>query len=316
MTWENIHGDGWLNSAHREDRESLAEAWSGAVREVPDLFEYVYRLRHADGTYRHCELRAAPIREDGAVVEWVGACTDVEERWRRDRRRVVLARAAAAVTESARASDAFAALSRVIVPTLADQCGIYLFPESALWRDGDPITVRRVAALTRDGLPPATAPYRSETIPEDSAFARAVRERRPVHVSFEPGATPGYAAVSAIRPWLDRAGAHSGVIVPVFVDGAVAAVITSYVCGRRDPVDGAAMSLMRELLELAHAPLSHAMEFQRTSVSPWRSSGACSARRRRSGGCASRRATSRARPPPRSAATGTTRSSSPTARPP
>ena len=64
------------------------------------MFHCVFRLRHADGTYRHCDTRAVPVREDGHVAEWVGASADVEETWQRERRKELLTRAAGVVTTS------------------------------------------------------------------------------------------------------------------------------------------------------------------------------------------------------------------------
>ncbi|MET9295331.1 SpoIIE family protein phosphatase [Streptomyces sp. NPDC003077] len=264
--WEELRGDGWLETAHPEDRPGLTAAWFRAVEEVPDLFEYVYRLRHADGSYRHCDLRAVPVREDGAVVEWMAACTDIEERWRLDRRQKLLGRAAQAATESPSAPEAFAALSGVIVPSLADECGIYLLNESEHPQQDDwgPLLVTRVAARARPGLPPGLPPRREESVDPRHAIGKAVRERQPVHRTFPPGDVPEDFAPPGTRPWLVRTGAHSGVMLPVLVDGAVAAVVSAFVCGTRDPIPRGDRDLMRELIEQAHAPLSHALTLQRT----------------------------------------------------
>ncbi|WP_461026611.1 PP2C family protein-serine/threonine phosphatase, partial [Streptomyces sparsus] len=59
-----------------------------------------------------------------------------------------------------------------------------------------------------------------------------------------------------------RTGAHSGVLLPVMVDGAVAAVVAAFACGARKPIGAADRDLMRELVEQAHAPLSHALRLQ------------------------------------------------------
>lgn len=75
---QEVLGWGWLDAVHPEDREPLLEAWRGAVREVPALFEREYRLRRASGDYAHVIARATPLRNaDGTVREWVGANTDI-----------------------------------------------------------------------------------------------------------------------------------------------------------------------------------------------------------------------------------------------
>jgi PAS domain S-box-containing protein len=263
--WGELRGAGWLGTAHPDDRAALAEAWFRAVREVPELFQHTYRLRHADGTYRHCLLRAVPVRDGGGVLEWMAACVDIEERWRRELRDSLVVRAAAAVTEPENAPDAFAALSRVIVPALADECGIYLLPEPAGQQHGGGLlTVERVAATAREGLPAGLPPRREEHVAPGHSLARAVRERRPVHCSFSPGAVPADVAPPGVRSWLSRTGAHSGVVLPVLVDGAVAAVVTAFVCGDRAPIGPQDRNLMREVVEQAHDALSQALRLQRT----------------------------------------------------
>jgi PAS domain S-box-containing protein len=263
--WEEFRGHGWLGCAHPDDREALRDAWLTAVRDVPEMFQHEYRLRVRDGSYRHCHLRAAPVIEEGRVVEWVCSCRDVEEQWLERRRTELLAHASAAIAESPHVVDAFAALSRVIVPVLADECGIYLLPEpDDPGAGGGPLVVERIASSARDGLPPGLPPQRQERIPPGSGFDRAVRLRQPVQATFPPGDVPSDIAPPGVPAWLAEAGAHSGVLVPVVIDGVVAALVTAYACEGRDPIGPAEMALMRELLEQAHDPLRHALEFQRT----------------------------------------------------
>jgi diguanylate cyclase (GGDEF)-like protein/PAS domain S-box-containing protein len=72
---------GWRNALHPHDRAVLDAQWDDrAVRRTPFAFAaQVFSRRH--GEYRHCELRAAPVRDEtGQVVEWVLAVADVHER--------------------------------------------------------------------------------------------------------------------------------------------------------------------------------------------------------------------------------------------
>lgn len=264
MSWEEIRGDGWLNSAHPDDRDELTEAWYGAVREMPDTFEHTYRLRQRDGSYRHCQIRAVPVRENGVLVEWVGACTDIEARWIQERRLNLLARASAAVAGAVGVEEAFSNLSRVVVPDLADKCGIYLFVESSEPARGRPWVVNRIAVAAREGLPGKLPPLREERLSADSAFSRAVRDRHPVHASLSPGSVPPQIVPPGTRRWLAEAGAHSMILLPILVDGAVVAVANVFVCGDRPPIGSQEMQLVRELLEQAHDPLSQVLELRRT----------------------------------------------------
>ncbi|CDG84856.1 hybrid sensor histidine kinase/response regulator [Janthinobacterium agaricidamnosum] len=82
-------GAGWLNAVHPDDRAIAAGVWrdiNHASGGNP-LFQAEYRLRHADGGYRHMLVRATPVYDaDGALREWVGAHTDVSERKRAEDR--------------------------------------------------------------------------------------------------------------------------------------------------------------------------------------------------------------------------------------
>jgi len=76
---------GWLQPVHPEDRARAAEAWRGCVR-TRTLYEIEYRIRAADGSYRHLAVRGVPVLDErGAVREWIGASTDVTERVRLQR---------------------------------------------------------------------------------------------------------------------------------------------------------------------------------------------------------------------------------------
>src|SRR5579871_6885194 len=62
---------------HPEDREEVRALWE-RTRRTQEKLSLEARLRRADGTYRWHLLRANPVRdEDGRVIKWMGACTDV-----------------------------------------------------------------------------------------------------------------------------------------------------------------------------------------------------------------------------------------------
>jgi PAS domain S-box-containing protein len=75
---EQSHGLGWLAMVHEDDRLAAKAAWERAVDSGG--FEMTGRLKKADSTYRWFQTRATPVRdEDGAIVEWLGTCTDVDD---------------------------------------------------------------------------------------------------------------------------------------------------------------------------------------------------------------------------------------------
>ncbi|TWO69473.1 response regulator [Caenimonas sedimenti] len=69
-------GFGWLDAVHPDDRPAVAEAWDAATRGTA-LFEFGYRLRRHDGTYRSMLAQGTPVMDAGTVREWVGVCVDV-----------------------------------------------------------------------------------------------------------------------------------------------------------------------------------------------------------------------------------------------
>ncbi|MFG1706292.1 SpoIIE family protein phosphatase [Nonomuraea sp. M3C6] len=264
QTWEEYRGDGWLQVIHPDDRAPSEEAAYQAMLRQSHL-EQVYRLVMPDGTYRHIRSRAVPVIEDGEVVEWVGACADIEQEWQDARRRTLLDQTAAATQDVADLEEVLDMLSKVIVPTLADGCGIYLLPQFA---DDDqsisrPFIAERAITTNREGMPPPRM-RRTERFEPDSGFADVIRTRRPVRHVFPSGAPPPGVVPTGAEDFFVRAGINSMALVPVFVDGAVAAIVDVTVSGDREPLSAADVDLLGRMFAHAHAHLSNALRFQHT----------------------------------------------------
>ncbi|WP_243714392.1 SpoIIE family protein phosphatase [Actinomadura bangladeshensis] len=268
--WEHITGqsrkeflgDGWMRALHPDDREPTTRSWDETRRQVRP-WHYFYRVRTREGEYRHFEVRSAPVIEDGAVVEWIGTCFDVEEEWREGQRRELLARAAAAAAERTELTEMFAALAEVLVPELADGCGVHLLSDLGDRPAGAPITVQRVATAARRDLrqqPPAG----EERFAPDSGFARALERRRPLQRTFPPGRPPADLLPGSTTAWLTESGATSVVLMPVAVDGAVAAVVTAARRGDRGPMSPDDIALLEQIFEHTNDALSGAVKFHRT----------------------------------------------------
>lgn len=261
QTWEEYRGDGWVEVLHPEDRASVVRDWGRALVEVPARFTTTYRVRMSDGAYRHVAVEAAPVLDGGRVLEWVGTCTDVEQEWQETRRDELIARAIAATAGLAELDELLAALTHVVVPAVADSCSVYLLPE-ALPHPGGTRSAERVVATTRPDLP-ELPPHRGEHLGPDGPLARAVEHRSPVHAVFPAGRPPPELAPSDTEPWLPPE-ANSVILLPVVVEGTVAALVTASVSGDRTPLGQAETELLGLLLERAHAPLGRALEYQRT----------------------------------------------------
>lgn len=82
-------GTGWLDALHPEDRDAALAAWDRAAEQGE--YHAETRVSGRDGTFRWFRKRASPVRsEDGAIVEWLGTSTDVDDLRRRQAEQEVL----------------------------------------------------------------------------------------------------------------------------------------------------------------------------------------------------------------------------------
>jgi PAS domain S-box-containing protein len=82
QSWEDHRGLGWANALHGDDREEILAGWHQARvgRTVYETEGRVWCEPHQG--YRHFVARFVPVTgTDGAIREWVGMVTDVEDRW-------------------------------------------------------------------------------------------------------------------------------------------------------------------------------------------------------------------------------------------
>ena len=96
-------GEDWLQRIHPEDRQRVLQQWQHSLRTGQPYFQES-RRRSKDGSYRHQETRAVPIRKaDGTVREWIGASVDITRRKRTEaelrasQERIALAHSAAGI---------------------------------------------------------------------------------------------------------------------------------------------------------------------------------------------------------------------------
>jgi PAS domain S-box-containing protein len=77
---EAIYGWNWLRLLHPDDVEHARSRWEAAVR-GGSAYVNEHRMRHPDGSYHWYLAQAVGLRgADGAVEEWVGTWTDVDDR--------------------------------------------------------------------------------------------------------------------------------------------------------------------------------------------------------------------------------------------
>lgn len=80
MTHSQAEGRGWLARVHPNDRQRVWETWQTAIQ-TGEPYEVEYRLQNgASRAYRWFLTRGVPQRNaQGAILHWVGTCTDIEE---------------------------------------------------------------------------------------------------------------------------------------------------------------------------------------------------------------------------------------------
>ena len=210
---EQYSGLGWMAAIHPEDREPLAAATTEAHR-IGKPLALEIRIRRADGIYRRNLIRALPIYEGDAVVEWIGTATDVEDsRQTSDEQRDLRARLLA-LTEGAEhllsARDLVAvheralALAQRVLP--ADAYGLWaLAPASREWR------------IVRDiGLSPR---FSAQTVEGD-----AIEFSQPLGVE-DVAAWPGF---EQLRDGWQAEGIRSLLTIPLPMGGERRAALVIY----------------------------------------------------------------------------------------
>ncbi|WP_277969791.1 sensor histidine kinase [Sphingomonas echinoides] len=84
-------GDAWNDIFHPEDQARAWEQWRHSLA-TGEPYQIEYRLRHRDGTYRWTLGRALPMVDaEGAIMRWIGTCTDIHEQKLASEEREVIA---------------------------------------------------------------------------------------------------------------------------------------------------------------------------------------------------------------------------------
>ncbi|GAC1403094.1 MAG: hypothetical protein NVSMB64_04130 [Candidatus Velthaea sp.] len=112
---------------HPGDRDRGFKLWISAGRSATETYEAELRLRAADGSYRWFLSRAlAQTDRSGNVLRWFGTSTDIDARKRAEDQLAFLARASEALAVLADVESTCNVLAQLVVPSIADWCGVYL----------------------------------------------------------------------------------------------------------------------------------------------------------------------------------------------
>jgi PAS domain S-box-containing protein len=125
--------DWWADRIHEEDRERVTARMQAVVGGRSSFWSDEYRFRRGDGSYAIVLDRGYLIRNERHVpLRMIGAMMDVSERRRGEDAQRFLARASVVLDGSLEPSIAFAELTRLIVPALADFCVLQLLPSDGV----------------------------------------------------------------------------------------------------------------------------------------------------------------------------------------
>ncbi|MFM9977478.1 MAG: sensor histidine kinase [Sphingomonadaceae bacterium] len=85
-------GEAWNGMFHPDDQPRAWERWKRSLA-TGEPYEIEYRLRHHSGVYRWTLGRARPVRDArGAIVRWIGTCTDIDAAKRQAEQSEILSR--------------------------------------------------------------------------------------------------------------------------------------------------------------------------------------------------------------------------------
>jgi PAS domain S-box-containing protein len=259
--WEEYRGAGWLQSLHPDDRAGVAAEWGAAVREKR-VIEVEYRLRRADGAWRHVAVRAVPVMEPGGRVrDWVGAITDVTERRRTQEARDFLAESSRVLASSLDYATTLRSVARLAVPTLADWCAVDVVTE-----DGE---VERLAVEHVDPAKVRLALELEERWPSDRQAPHGVHAVvRTGEAQMMPDIPDSLLASAARDPEhldaLRALGLRSFVCVPLTARGRVLGALTLVHAESGRSHDAADLALAEELARRAAVAIDNARLFGET----------------------------------------------------
>jgi PAS domain S-box-containing protein len=128
-----LRTSGLLEAIHADDRDGVAEAWRTALS-TESAYTIEYRIHQRDGAYRWYRSRAVPIHENGMIREWVGVFDDIEDEHLARQRHAAVDNALGVLGTSLDYEWNLAAVTRLVVPTLADYCSVDLVDEAGAIR--------------------------------------------------------------------------------------------------------------------------------------------------------------------------------------
>ena len=159
-------GIDWVQVLHPDDAGPARDAYAHALANGTS-FEFQYRLRRHDGSYRWYLARAEPMLDAGGTpIRWFGSATDIEERKRSEDAMALLLEASSVISGEREIDATLAAVSELVVRQFAETCVIFR-PRGGgrvavpILRSRDPDRAQTVLAMIRRYPPRAIDPMRA-----------------------------------------------------------------------------------------------------------------------------------------------------------
>jgi PAS domain S-box-containing protein len=203
---ERVH---WTHYVYPDDLPNAIKVWQKSLDTGCD-YEVEFRLiRASDKTYRWHLVRAFPMKDEaGAVLQWIGTCTDIDDRQRAQAQSEFLAR----LTQQLSTVSDSAELNRVAVREIGqflhvhrcyffnaypDVHHVRMWPE---WCSDDSPTVEGIYTLAEYGEPKWWAAIQTRAVSVNDVRAD------PLTRNFQPNYSALKIAAYALSPFVHEGG--------------------------------------------------------------------------------------------------------------
>ncbi len=245
ITGQSVTGylaDGWLAAIHADDRDRIERDWLSCIK-TGTVFDGSYRVRTKTGSYRHYDVRAVPIERDGAIVEWMGASTDVTSQREADEMRGRLTeQLSAAALRTSRLQQATSLLAEAlsvqeVVSVITDVGRSAIGADRSAIALADSERVRlRIISSDPSGLAPGELPV-DIPLAAPSVMTSAFALRRPVILGSPESLHRHFGGEAAAEILLRNSDEQAWVGLPLTTSGTPLGALQFSFTGRRQIAD-------------------------------------------------------------------------------
>ncbi|MBW4560668.1 MAG: PAS domain S-box protein [Mojavia pulchra JT2-VF2] len=213
LTLEQTQGNGWQQAFDSDDLPLILKRWTEALIDG-NAYSIEIRIRRFDGVYHWHLNKIVPIKaENGSIVGWLGAATDIDERKRTEQREQLLALAsqtfAAARLDLQTVLDT---ITRLISDLTGDSCVLSLLSEDKQWLET--VSFYHINPEVREFLGELLEHPRHIT---DGMAGRVAQTGETIFLPVVSQEQIRDSVNQEYLPYLDRFGIYSLLIVPLKV---------------------------------------------------------------------------------------------------